>query len=336
MYTNRPLRALRSSPLAALALLLAPLAIAGCDAQEFGDNGDISFRPGGGWGCTHCGIVLGNSPNINGADLSDINLDGANTSGIKLKMGTTPGNRPFRLEVDPDSESFIGINPQDPDDVLIKGAGFVGAKIVLEMPGAVDVALEITDYDDEIESWAQGGATLTAYRAIYLSNNQYQSLCPSTSPENQAFTLILGETYKRGTGAQTGITAIEKTPRSVTIACVGEAAAKMKLMDFHPLSNRGADVDERMATLRMITADYCGDGTPYTASGIPVAWRDAAELVQPPTSEDVLEAMWTADGARCLDTPRLTSLDLIHCQVPACEDDRSFLSDDVWRTMLPY
>ena len=335
MYTNRSFRALRSSPLAALALLL-PLAIAGCDAHEFADEGEISFRPGGGWGCTHCTIVLGNSPNINGADLSDINLDGTNTSGIKLKMGTTPGNRPFRLEVDTASESFIGINPQDPEDILIKGAGFVGAKIVLEMPGAIDVALEITGYDDDIESWAQDGAALTAYRATYLSNGQYQSLCPSTSPENQAFTLILGETYKRGTGSQTGILSIDKTPRSVTLACVGEAAAKMKLMDFHPLGNRGADTDERMATLRMITADYCGDGTPYTATGIPVAWRDADDLMQPPTSEDLLEAMWTANGARCLDSPRLTSLDLIHCQVPTCNDDGTFLSDDVWRTMLPH
>jgi hypothetical protein len=67
----------------------------------------------------------------------------------------------------------------------------------------------------------------------------------------------------------------------VTIACVGEAAAKMKLMDFHPHGNRQASVAERQATLRMITADYCGTGHSFTVNGTQVAWRDAAGQIEP-------------------------------------------------------
>jgi len=331
MQTSAPRRTLRSSTLATLGLAL--FAIAGCDTQDVDDLGEAAVRSG--WGCSHCGIVLGNSPTINGASLSDINLALANSTGIKVKLGTTPQNRPFRLEIDPSNESFRAVDPQDPDQLLLQGTDFIGAKIALEMPGAIDVTLVITDMDEEVESWSADGSPLVAYRAEYMSGNQYISLCPSTSPENQWFTLISGELYNQANnGTSLGISGITTSADSVTLACVGEAAAKMKLMDFHPAGNREASQDDRMSTLRMITADYCGDGTPYTGTGIPVAWRDAKETVEPPTTEDILEALWTPSGARCLDTPRLIERDMIHCEIPTC-DHQEFEGGDVWRTMLP-
>jgi hypothetical protein len=331
---------------AALATLTVGVSLLGAACDEGvreGASEELAFRPGGGWGCSYCGNTLGNSPNINGADLSDIHLDTMNTAGIKLRLGTGPLHTPgsFKLDISQPScdadgvcttptESFRAINPQDPSDVLFEGADFVGAKIALEMPdGGGWVSLVITDFDDEVESWADGGEPVIAYRAEYLSGGAYKSLCPSTSPENQWFTLIAGEIYDRANHTVTS------SPRSVSIACVGEAAAKMKLMDFHPRGNRGASVDERTATLRMITGDYCGDGTPYTATGVPVAWRDADGLIEPPTEENYLEAMWTKDGARCLDTPRYFDRDTIHCAIPECEGMQELDATDVWRTMLP-
>ena len=97
-------------------------------------------------------------------------------------------------------------------------------------------------------TWSPQGARVTAYRAQYLGpQGQITALCPTTDPNNQWFTLIGGETYGQG---------VTSAPRSVTIACVGEAAAKLKLLDFHPAGVRGASVAERQATLRMITADW--------------------------------------------------------------------------------
>ena len=112
MQTKTSPRPLRSSSLAVLSFAL--LAVAGCDSPDADELGDVALRPGG-WGCSHCGVYLGNSPNINGASLSDINLQQANTAGIKVKLGTTPQNRPFQLEVDPSDESFRAIDPQDPE-----------------------------------------------------------------------------------------------------------------------------------------------------------------------------------------------------------------------------
>ncbi len=330
MLTSNIFHAIHHTPLAAAILGIGLLSSA-CDGEAFDSPQVPTLRSGSGFGCAHCGIGLGNSPTINGADLSDIHLDAMNTSGVKLRLGTgpLPNASQFVLDVDPVTETFRALDPDEHDLVLFEGSDFVGAKIALEMPnGGGTVTLVITDIDIGVESWAAGGAPIVAYRAQYLSGGAYQSLCPSTSPENQWFTLISGEIYDRSNHL------ITPSARSVSIACVGEAASKMKLMDFHPQGNRGATTDDRLATLRMITADYCGDGTPYTASGVQVAWRDGDGLVEPPTDEHVLEAMWTKDGARCLDTPRLTDRDLVHCDIPSCEGLQEF-DGEVWRTMLP-
>jgi hypothetical protein len=57
------------------------------------------------------------------------------------------------------------------------------------------------------------------------------------------------------------------------------------------------------ATLKMLSADYCGTGMSFTISGEPLVWRNLAgmQLHSTPTS---FEARWTERGATCLDLPR--------------------------------
>ncbi len=318
--------------LALLTLTGAP----GCDAPaEDEDLGAIELRPGGGFGCGWC-TLTGNSPIVNGAGLSDINLDvvntnGTNTTGIKLRHGSTQDGMTFQLAVDASSERFVGVDVNNPGLTVVSGAGFIGSKIVLEMPNnGQTVLLQITDYDANIPSWATNGKTATAYRAHYVGNqNTLQPLCPTANPDNQWFTLIRGETY----GQDNSIVA---RPDSVTLACVGEAAAKMKFLDYGPNGKRKASETERSATLRMITADYCGTGNNFTTSGMQVAWRNNDSSVLPPFKESALEAMWGPDGALCLDQPRHATLEQVfeHCELPACEGNE-FVEGVLWRTMLP-
>lgn len=322
-----------------LPLLLALFTVggaAGCDDPD-AELGAVELRPGGGFGCSWCTLGTGNSPNINGADLSDINLDlvhsnGTNSAGIKLREGNTRDQMVFRLAVDPTTERFVGLDVQDPDLTVLSGAGFVGAKIVLEMPDTGQtVHLEISDYEEGIPSWAKNGRPITAYRAQYVgSQNTLQPLCPTADPDNQWFTLLLGETYEHSSNE------VVARPGSVSLACVGEAAAKMKLMDYGPNGKRKATPEQRAATLRMITADYCGTGHSFTVAGTAVAWRNDDSSVLPPFAETRLEAKWGPTGALCLDHPRHATLEevLEHCDIPACEGDE-FSAGVTWRTMLP-
>jgi hypothetical protein len=110
----------------------------------------------------------------------------------------------------------------------------------------------------------------------------------------------------------------------------------MKLLDFHPHGNRQASPAERQATLRMVTADYCGTGHSFTVNGTPVAWRDAAGLVEPIGKENVIEALWDADGAICLTKPRHADLDEVAAECGEIEpcNGTEFVDGAVWRTML--
>ena len=90
-----------------------------------------------------------------------------------------------------------------------------------------------------------------------------------------------------------------------------------------------ASAGARQATLKMITADYCGGGQSYTANGTPVVWRNRAGTVDSTDlhTPDAVEAVWTAGGALCLDTPRIAD---VTCQLPSCAG--LDLEDGEWLT----
>jgi hypothetical protein len=52
-------------------------------------------------------------------------------------------------------------------------------------------------------------------------------------------------------------------------------------------------------------------------TGTPVAWRDAG-AIEPPTGEDVLEALWDEDGAICLERRGWSAATDVEakCQIP--------------------
>ncbi|NJK33201.1 MAG: hypothetical protein HC927_12795 [Deltaproteobacteria bacterium] len=80
----------------------------------------------------------------------------------------------------------------------------------------------------------------------------------------------------------------------------------------------------------MLTADYCGDGHSYTVDGTPLAWENESGTVTPDSQPGELEAIWTAEGALCLDTPRLVDPSEVACALPSC--DQYTLADGEWMT----
>ncbi len=91
------------------------------------------------------------------------------------------------------------------------------------------------------------------------------------------------------------------------IGCAGHTLSKMHLT-HNTIASQGATASgrwaERQATLKLLTADYCGDGTAFTVAGQRLDWQGGGvTYYSPPLA---LEARWTEDGAVCLDTPRMT------------------------------
>lgn len=89
------------------------------------------------------------------------------------------------------------------------------------------------------------------------------------------------------------------------IGCWGHTLSKLYLTRNSIVSQPLFSIrqPERQATLKLLTADYCGTGRAFTVAGQKLVWQGGGmTYLYPPTS---LEARWNDHGAMCLDTPRM-------------------------------
>jgi hypothetical protein len=107
-------------------------------------------------------------------------------------------------------------------------------------------------------------------------------------------------------------------PAWFNIGCAGHTLAKLHLTrntlasnaappspSPSPTPSHAPTHEERQATLKMLVADYCGDGEPFTVAGQLLVWRGG--LVDYFAPAATLEARWDEHGAVCLDTPRMAN-----------------------------
>jgi hypothetical protein len=99
------------------------------------------------------------------------------------------------------------------------------------------------------------------------------------------------------------------------LGCAGSALAKLALTGHTEAAHVAHQFDttlaERQTMLKLLTADYCGGGVPFTVGGQPLNWRDdhgtmkLLALQMTPPQPVTREARWTQFGAACLDKPRI-------------------------------
>jgi len=349
MFTHDSIHRCFCSPLARTLLTCASvvLSLAACDLGE--DSLDVELRNGG-YSCPRwqCGY---NTSEINGKSLTELDLDGqANADGVRLVGFISPlGLLGYELEVDGDSLVATSDWFLSPD---LSGPDLVGSTLWIDTGALLDIPVVIAGYE-QVGSWADGSPPVDAYSLIYedldngvdlsveldllglLGFDMASSVCKGTlvDPLQASVVILAGETYDSETKQintdQDGW---------ITLACAGSATAKTALLGYGPhgdLGGRGspASVDERQATLNMLTANYCGDGHSYTDDGTALAWQNDDQSVLPFAVPGVSEAVWTADGALCLDTPRFVAREDVACALPSCANFE--LADGEWITHNP-
>jgi ADYC domain-containing protein len=117
------------------------------------------------------------------------------------------------------------------------------------------------------------------------------------------------------------------------LACAATAPAKMHLMRHTRAGSYLASgtmaydttIKERTAMLKMFTADYCGTGQSFTVDGQPLSYDDSNHWYREATTIYASqEALWSSEGAICLDTPRLYAKNYVDKScgrvLPACGD----------------
>jgi len=118
-------------------------------------------------------------------------------------------------------------------------------------------------------------------------------------------------------------------PNILYIGCTAGAVGKASLWGYRPdygnlPGAQGTDtLDAFVASVRMIRADYCGNGQSWTLPGTGVYVKDHMGINWGQGADD--EAIWGMDGALCLENPRV-NLGAVTCanpegvqmQLPSC------------------
>lgn len=97
--------------------------------------------------------------------------------------------------------------------------------------------------------------------------------------------------------------------RWFNIGCAESAVAKLHLYGHTKAASHAhfvTSIAERQTMLKMLVADYCGTGKPFTVAGQPLDWRDDRGTMTLPSDLPVVaEARWRPEGPACLNTPRV-------------------------------
>jgi hypothetical protein len=308
-------------------LVVAPMS--GCD--ETGEA-EVAFRDDG---CTpwRCGY---NTSEVNGKSLQELHLGGdPNDDGVELVGFLAPAGVPFDWELDVEGDALVARGGQFGNSTL-SGDQLIGSTLLLQVESNLVVPVVVADHD-EVESWASNGEPVSAYALVYAdldTPSLLHGVCKGTlvDPLMASVVVLAGERYDLEDK-----TVIADQDGWITLACAGSAAAKMALLGYGPNAELEGDaapasVAQRQATLKMITADYCGTGHSYTVDGTPLLWENQSGTVvlDPEVEPGAHEAIWTANGALCLDTPRVVDPGEVSCSLPSC--DGYTLDDGEWAT----
>ncbi|PCC70196.1 hypothetical protein SAMN02745121_03483 [Nannocystis exedens] len=271
-----------------------------------------------------CGTCPPNSPATNDFRLPELSRSGVpNGDDIYVVGLRNPGGTLYTF--DAVADEFVARTGNG--TIVASDDDLVGWDLVVS-DGVHTIDIHIRAHDAEIDSWATNGDPISAYALAFDTDeipSETVNLCPEfrDEPDRPTVTLIVGERYD-----DAGKLVIANQPDWVTLACEGEAVFKMKLMNYGPnddFAGLGAPATaaQRQATIKMITADYCGTGYSFTAQGTLVHWENHSRYVPAVglPDEAKYEAVWTEDGALCLGTPRLVDpaeVALV-CDLPPCD-----------------
>jgi hypothetical protein len=267
-----------------------------------------------------CGM---NSPLIESFGLHELNLDGLpNAQGFAISS-VTRGFGTYSLAVV--NGHIIGTRIAGPLFTLpqISGQNLVNTMIRVTHEGSALYVIRIGEVDSNVDPWASTGAMPAPHLESYLLEwsptsdgqpiNEWLNLCsqpPAVDPYDDAlgmnqFHTLVFEGERIDAPTKTISSTLDK--RWVNFGCAGSTLAKLYLtghVQAAKVAGFTTTLDERRTMLKLLSADYCGNGTPFTVAGQPLWWKDDHGWMDY-GERSHLEARWTPRGAACLETPRV-------------------------------
>lgn len=318
---------LRTATAAILSTLACAATFACVDVDSL-EGEDFRSTRGGGGGQDVCPTYICGG-NANRSASFSFNVEGALINDNKVVSSVTdPWGFPAHIVVNDSEFSIV----RYAGNVELTGEMMLGTEIEFySYESNNNAKLTLVDYDPEgVDSLLFPGVRYPTYEFEFTDENGVTSqLCTEGDwdegnpiPASQAI-VVQNEAYD---WYGQPIANIDEMPGGsanwVSVGCLGGAFAKKALMgyDMNIDGPNATTREENHTMMNMLTARYCG-GESYTFTGMPVTWQNDKEWYQPSNTE--VEAMWTEDGAICLNEPRLVPRGqvLADCGfIPTCDE----------------
>jgi hypothetical protein len=230
------------------------------------------------------------------------------------------------------------------DGTVLSGADLTGGYFAIATPTGpyrIVIARVSPLATSTVKFWIGPDSSIETYQLVYLGPGATTPLPLCNRPPTDTFTdgpgwvwhqpleaiLYSGDRYD---SARKRVTAssVRGFDGWFNIACAGSALAKLHLTRHTTAGSTlgyTTTVTQRQAMLKMYVSDLCGTGTAWTKKGTPLHWTNTLHWSVLDGHEFAHEALWTADGAACLDVHRLGTLYastvsgfLAECAPPPC------------------
>lgn len=296
-------------------VLLTSLSLA-CAAEDTYEplETDVEARASRIGGCRGCvwGPPVLNTNEVNGLPTPAIDLSGAKWNGMELQfieIGGDPTDTLDSLWLDDGSLRGVGASGVEYAEGDFVGAAFVFTDHRLGF-GPIETRMSITSYKPD--------GVFTRYGLDYVGHNPGegpQPTCALDQETGEQTAVIMQDVNVESDGT------VADRPDTLYFACTSGAIGKAPKWGYARW-DVGPDLFQTIT--RSVMADYCGDGTSYTAVGTPLQVEDDAGVRGFPKPEAETEVIWGPDGAECLLDPRLSHLDYgdIQCanrSIPMCD-----------------
>jgi len=261
------------------------------------------------WGCGTNGAWLGQGVVFHDLDASGLKF---NSAGLKIRTFHDATGHTLAVEVDHDR--LRGVRN---DGTALEESALIGSTFELIDRQEQVYDLTITNYGTTTY-WVDGDREVPVYGFEFADSDTPEKRSPLCRPPSDGGTawqpisgmavIFRGDRYDavKKTVVETG-----GGDTWFNIACAGTTVAKMHLLRHSWASNEdGAHpttVPQRQAVLKMLVADYCGDGRPFTVDGhvLSYTYDQSWELPVDWSAVQSIDALWGPAHALCLNQPRL-------------------------------
>lgn len=251
---------------------------------------------------------------MNGDLLSGVALTGATVSGVHFSGVDLAAMHKNGVALSNVVLEGTKLSGSLPTGATIRGEGFAGVEMNGILSDGTARVLRIDTVRQSLED-----PDFFYYTISYLNpSGSRVSVCGHDANGAVIQAFPLAGRYDTSEGTDTGGDHIND-PDHFSIACRGSALAKCAEFGYKPFKEKAECASPgncqmvdlapvHQACVRMIRADYCGDGRSHTYTGTEVDVYDGLGIKsQDPVAWD-LEAEWTTGGAQCVSHTRWVSV----------------------------